>query len=353
MTGDSSIFDFELQYPWVLTLLIPLAILIFLYITRREPTVLLPRNPVVVAKKNLLSRVKIYSLAPALFYALGGIAMIFALAGPRFDAGEIRQKSEGTDIILAIDLSGSMEAYEPSKKLQSDAAIRAAHSRGETKQRIQICKSEVRKFIEARPDDRIGLIAFADLPFAVCPPTLDHGWLLRQLDALSLHTIGDGTGIATPIIAAVDRTKDSDAKRKVMVLFTDGENTVQNKVSPEQAAEIARKYSLIVHTVGIGSPRAYIEQNSLFGKNLVPYHDEFDEKLLKKISETTGGKYYAADDAEAMHAALAEIDKLEKKPQEMPRIALYDERAGEAAALALAFLLVGFFLSRTFFLRFP
>ncbi len=351
---EKSIFDLELQCPWVLFLLIPLALLVFYSLVRREPSVLLPSNPVAPTKNTLLSRIKIYSLIPAIFYALAGIMMIVALAGPRFDTGEIKQRSEGTDIIVAIDLSGSMSAYDPSSRLRGDAEIRAAHSRGETKQRIEVCKEEVRKFIEARPNDRIGLIAFADLPFVVCPPTLDHAWLLKQLNSLSLHTIGDATGIASPIIAAIDRTKDSEADRKVMVLFTDGENTAQNKVTPEQAAQIAKKFSLVIHTVGIGSPRAYIEQEGFFGrKTLVAYHEQFDEKLLKAIAAETGGKYYKASDEAAMREALAEIDKLEKTPAETPRVILHDERAGDVAGLALLFLLIGFFLSRTVFLRYP
>ena len=138
-----------------------------------------------------------------------------------------------------------------------------------------------------------------------------------------------------------------------MVLFTDGSNTVQNKVTPEQAAKIAHDYKLTVHTVGIGSRRSYVEQRGFFGKQLVSYPNGFDEALLKKIAETTGGHYYAADDREAMRAALAAIDELEKTPEELPRIALYDEKADSFAGAALIFLLLGFALSRTVFLRFP
>ena len=255
--------------------------------------------------------------------------------------------------MIAIDLSDSMAAFDPAKNLRSDAEIRRAHEAGETLRRLDVCKEEIERFIRERPNDRIGLIAFADLPYAVCPPTLDHAWLLKQISSLELHSIGEGTGLAAPIISVVDRTKDSDAERKVMVLFTDGSNTVQNKVTPEQAAKIAHDYKLTVHTVGIGSRRSYVEQRSFFGKQLVSYPNGFDEALLKKIAETTGGHYYAADDREAMRAALAAIDELEKTPEELPRIALYDEKADSFAGAALIFLLLGFALSRTVFLRFP
>ena len=342
---------FHLQFPWALVLLIPLALLIWRQLAKREPALQIPSLAQIPAGK--LKRLSPARIIPAAFYAVAGMLMIIALAGPRFDAGEIRQKSEGIDIMIAIDLSDSMSAYDPAKNLRTDSEIRRAHEAGETLRRLDTCKEEIKQFIKARPNDRIGLIAFADLPYALCPPTLDHAWLLKQIDALELHTIGEGTGLAAPIISVVDRTKDSDAERKVMVLFTDGSNTVQNKVTPEQAAKIANDYKLTVHTVGIGSRRSYIEQRGFFGKQLMAYPNAFDEALLKKIAETTGGNYYAADDREAMRAALDAIDKLEKTPEELPRIALYDEKADDFAGYALAALLIGFLLSRSVFLRFP
>ena len=343
--------NFHLQFPWALALLVPVALLLLRQLTKREPALQVPS--IARLPDGKLKRISIARIVPAVFYAIAGALMIFALAGPRFDAGEIRQKSEGVDIMIAIDLSDSMAAFDPAKNLRSDAEIRRAHEAGETLRRLDVCKEEIERFIRERPNDRIGLIAFADLPYAVCPPTLDHAWLLKQISSLELHSIGEGTGLAAPIISVVDRTKDSDAERKVMVLFTDGSNTVQNKVTPEQAAKIAHDYKLTVHTVGIGSRRSYVEQRGFFGKQLVSYPNGFDEALLKKIAETTGGHYYAADDREAMRAALAAIDELEKTPEELPRIALYDEKADSFAGAALIFLLLGFALSRTVFLRFP
>lgn len=343
--------NFHLQFPWALILLIPLALLIFRQLTKHEPNVLIPSLTRLPADK--VKRISLARIIPAICYSLAGIMMIIALAGPQFDAGEIRQKSEGVDIMIAIDLSDSMSAFDPAKSLRSDKEIRRAHEEGQTLRRLDACKEEIKKFIQARPNDRIGLIAFADLPYAVCPPTLDHAWLLKQIANLELHTIGEGTGLAAPIISVVNRTKNSDAERKVMVLFTDGSNTVRNEVSPEQAAKIAHDYKLTVHTVGIGSRRSYSEQSGFFGKQLVSYPNGFDEALLKKIAETTGGHYYAADDRDAMREALNAIDKLEKSPDELPRIALYDEQADTFSGIALVFLLLGFALSRTAFLRLP
>ncbi len=345
--------NFELQFPWALALLVPLAACLARQLLKREPALRIPSLARFREAGTPTRRLSPARLVPALFYAAAGALLIIALAGPRFSAGEIRRRAEGTDVMLAVDLSDSMAAFDPAKTLRTDEEIAAAHRRGETKRRLDVCKEELEKFIRARPNDRIGLIAFADLAFAVCPPTLDHAWLLKRVAALELHTVGEGTGLAAPIVSVVNRTKDSDAKRKVMVLFTDGANTAQNKVSPEQAARIAKDYGLTVHTVGIGGERAYVVQNGFLGARIVHYPNAFDEAALKKIAEITGGNYYAADDRDAMRAALAEIDKLEKKSEELPRVALYDERADAFAGLALACLLIGFALSRAAFPRFP
>lgn len=345
--------NFELQFPWALALLAVLAACVARQLLKREPSLRIPSLARVSAAGSGTRRLGFARILPTIFYALAGTLLIFALAGPRFSAGEIRRRAEGIDIMLAVDLSDSMAAFDPAKTLRTETEIREAFARGETKRRLDVCKAEIEKFIRARPNDRIGLVAFADLAFAVCPPTLDHAWLRKRVAELELHTVGEGTGLAAPIVSVVSRVKNSDAKRKVMVLFTDGANTAQNRISSEQAALLAKDYQLVVHTVGIGGAHAKIVSRGLFGTQLIPYPNSFDEAALRKIAEITGGNYYAADDRDAMRAALSEIDKIEKKSEELPCIALYDERADFFAGLALASLLIGFALSRAVFPRNP
>ena len=148
-----------------------------------------------------------------------------------------------------------------------------------------MAKEEIIKFIEKRPNDRIGLVGFANLPYSACPPTLDHGWLIQNMNRLEPGVIGDKTGIAGPIASAVQRLKNSDSKRRVIVLFTDGSNNVDARVSPRQAAKLAKEFNIIIYTVGIGSNRAYALQRGFFGTQFTEVQGEFDEKLLKGYRE--------------------------------------------------------------------
>lgn len=346
--------NFDFQYPWFLLLLMPLCILLIWAWMRPQPTVRIPGRLLFTnANSGKSGKRNKAELIPFGLYTLAGILIVTALAGPRFGIGEIVQHSKGVDILIAIDLSGSMQAYDAPKSIQTEEQLYRGIQNGNIKQRIDVCKTEVKRFIDMRPNDRIGLIAFAPQAYAVCPPTIDHAWLSQQVDNLKLHLIGDGTGIAAPIASAVERLKDSDARRKVMVLFTDGENTVANKLTPLQAADIAQSYHITIHTVGIGSKRAVVEQIQWGRKRLMQYDAQFNDTLLRKIAEVTEGKYYAAEDADGMRKALEEIDKMETKSQELPTIILHSEEAPNVALAALLCALAAFSLSHTLLLKYP
>ncbi len=279
--------------------------------------------------------------------------LIFALAGPRKGIEEIKQRGEGIDIILAIDLSGSMRAIDVPSGVTTESEFSRAVETGRAKDRLAVAKEEIKKFIERRPNDRIGLIAFAPLPYTACPPTLDHSWLMAHMDSLKPGIIGDSTGIAGPVMSGVQRLKESPSKRKVMVLFTDGSNNVNATVTPLQAAKIADQFNVTLYTVGIGSDQAYVLQNSMFGKQLVPLGGEFDEKLLKDMSDSSGGKYYRARDAEGLEKAMKEIDKLEKTSVEQFIYVDYRELAPDFIKAALLLMLLAFCAEHSFFLRVP
>lgn len=342
--------DFEFQYPWVAMLLLPLLAVAVWQLMRHGPSLSIPSFSLLPRRGKRLS---FFQILPLVLYSLTGVCLILGLMGPRFDSGIVQQKFQGVDIILGIDLSGSMQAYDVPTDLKNNNEIRRAFAQNQIKQRIDACKDAVLDFVEKRPNDRIGLIAFADQAFAICPPTLDHAWLEQQIKSLSLNSIGEGTGIAAPIAAAVERMKKSDAKRKILVLFTDGENTVANRISPAQAADIAKRFDVVIHTVGIGGKHAFVEQNFMGSTQLIPYPSHFDEKLLNHIAEVTEGKYYRASDQEAMKEVMAEIDKLETQQLEMPRIVLYQDATYHFAALAILFLLISFLASHVIFLRYP
>ena len=163
----------------------------------------------------------------------------------------------------------------------------------------------------------------------------------------------DQTGIAGPIATAVRRLKDSDSKRRIVVLFTDGVNNVNAKVTPRQAAKLADTFNVTVYTVGIGSGNAVVKQDSFFGSGFVAIRDEFDEQLLKDIAASTGGVYYKADDGDSMRKAMAQIDKLEKTSVEQSILVNWKEFYPTLSWLAVAFLLFGMLLEKTVLLRVP
>lgn len=337
-------------YPWLLLLLLPFALLVIRIWRRPLPSIRIPSlRPFVSgnARRPLASRL------PLILYSLAIAIVILALARPRYGSEKVLIRAEGIDIMLALDLSGSMQSIDVPGKISTENELRQAITSGAVKNRLEIAKDEVRNFIEKRPNDRIGLIGFAQLPYSLCPPTLDHAWLIANLDQLKPGIIGDKTGIAGPIASAVKRLKDSNAKRRVLVLFTDGANNVNSAITPLQAAKLAHDYDIVIYTVGIGSDRAFVLQRTFMGEQFVPIEGEFDEDLLKEIAKTSEGRYYKAADAEGLAKVMNEINKLEKTTVEQPRYMEYSEYAPRLIALALTLLLLGFLAEHTVFLRLP
>ena len=337
----------------MLLLYIPYAALLIYALKRRKPSLIIPSARVF---KSANPRGSFHPLAslPFLLHALGLAVLIFAAARPQKGIEMLKQRAEGIDIMLAIDLSGSMKAIDVPEKYKSEQEVYDALRKGILDSRINIAKKEIRKFIERRPNDRIGLIAFAPLPYVACPPTLDHAWLYAHLDQLQPNVIGQQTGIAGPIASAVHRLKDSDSKRRVLVLFTDGSNNVNARITPRQAAKLAKTFNVIVYTVGIGSRNSFIVQNNpLFGRSLRQMGEDFDEELLKDIAKLSGGKYYTASDAKGLEKVMMEIDKLEKTTKEQPRYVDYRELGSRFVIWGLALILVAFILESTVTLKIP
>ncbi|MDD5697698.1 MAG: VWA domain-containing protein [Victivallaceae bacterium] len=339
-------------YPWLLFLYLPLALLVWYVWSKR----LLPAlkisstKPFIEAKGGDRKRT---AHLPLLFYLAAAVILVPALARPRVGSEKVIFRAKGIDIILAIDLSGSMQALDIPRDVKTEVQLTEALKNGEIKSRLEVAKEEIRKFIKKRPNDRIGLIGFAQLPYNICPPTLDHGWLLDNLKRLKPGIIGQATGIAGPIASGVHRLDKSDSKRRVLVLFTDGANTVQSRITPRQAAKLAGACDVVVYTVGIGSNNALIEDNSMFGRSYAPAGGTFDEPLLKDIAKISDGKYYHACDAKGMAEAMNDINRIEKTTVEQPKYIDYKEFAPALAGFVLILLLLGFFLENTVFLSIP
>ena len=330
-------------HPYMFFLLVPLALVLLRAWFKPVPALRVPSlRPFKAASKGRLSRINLRKLVPFLLYSIGGVMLIVALAGPREGMEEIRRRADGIDIMVALDLSGSMRAIDVPPGIRTERELEVVMASGKVKDRLGTAKEEIAKFIEARPNDRIGLIAFAPLPYVVCPPTLDHAWLIANLDRLESGSIGDATGIAGPVASAVQRLKDSDSKRSIIVLFTDGANNVNAKITPRQAAKLANTFDITLYTVGIGSRNSVMKLDSMFGSSFQRVEGSFDEKLLQEMADTTGGVYYKAADGESMAKAMAQIDQLEKTSVEQNIIVNWKEFYPLFCWLAIAFLLIGF-----------
>ena len=336
-------------YPWLLLLYLPYLALLFYLRRRPAPAVVVASvQPFAAATK----RKKSVGL-PFILFALAAGILILALARPRMGSEKIVLRADGIDIMLALDLSGSMKCYDVPKNITTHKQLRTAVESKELQNRLETAKEEIKKFILRRPNDRIGLVGFANMAYNASPPTLDHGWLLANLDRLQPGIIGDGTGIASPIASAVHRLEKSDSERRVLVLFTDGSNNVNARISPRQAAKFAKTCKVAIYTVGIGSDNAFSLQNTFAGPQFRQIRGEFDEKLLHDIAKFSDGKYYRAYDQDGLEKAMEDINQLEKTSIEQPKYIEYKEFAPTIIALALAVLGIGFMLDNSLYLKLP
>ncbi len=338
----------SLHSPWWALLLV-LVILGLLVAIRKPPATLLVSQGAVFrhAGASLSWRHPVH--VPLLVQGLGLLLLVFALMRPQEGIEKIIRRSEGIDIMLALDVSGSMQAYDFPLSITSESELIDAIRVGRLPNRISIAQQELENFVQNRPHDRIGLIAFAKLPYVVCPPTLDHAFLLENLKLVEAGKLPDGTGIAGPVAAGTSRLRGSSAKRRVLVLFTDGDNNVEAPVTPEQAAKTARTFNVVVYTVGVGSDRAALR----VGRGLRVGVAGFNQELLRSIAETTGGKYFEARDAESFHAVMKEIDELETISIEQPVYRDYRERFVPWLVAGAALLVAGFVLEKTWFQKVP
>lgn len=337
----------QLHSPWWALAAIALVAAAILAWKQRPPTLRVSSIDL-FARAARAGRFSWAARLPLLLYLLGGLLLIAALMRPQSGLEHIVERREGVDIILALDVSGSMMEYDVPDEFSTDRQIRDALNEGILRSRIDIAKAELRHFVEARPEDRIGLIAFARFAYMVCPPTLDHRFLIRSLERLEAGEFADGTGIAAPITTAVDRLKDAESPRRVLVLFSDGENNVRAPVGPRQAARIAETFHVTIHTVGIGSERSVMIRHTPYGQLVRAGSGGFDDALLKSLSDITGGHYFEAGSADGFAAVMHEIDDIEAAVIEQDVLIDYHERFLPLLLGATALLLLAFLLENTF-----
>lgn len=333
------------QYPWFFSGIIPVILLGIFMGLRKRPTVTISTVSA-VKKSGGKRKFRLTLMEISLLTAL--TLTCAALARPRKPAGTELIRPPGVDIILALDMSQSMACYDRPEGV-SERKFFESISSNAAGNRLENAKNEIRAFIEARPNDRIGLIGFADLAYSFVPPTLDHALLLERLKELNPGDLGNATGIASPIGTGAQRLKNAPSPRRVLVLFTDGANTADNRLSPQDAAKAAAKFNIVIHTVGIGSPNSYAID---FGR-VFPVQSDLDTKLLKEIAGITGGKYFAAADAQGMKQVMEDINALERTDPAAPQVASYREYAPFLTLTAAGIMLLALLITAAGKVRLP
>jgi Ca-activated chloride channel homolog len=236
--------------------------------------------------------------------------LIVGLARPQTGRSKHTTYAEGIDIMLVLDTSGSMQAQD-----------------FEPKNRLHVAKEVVKEFIAKRTQDRIGLVVFAADAVTQCPLTLDYALLSKLVDAVDFGMLEDGTAIGVGLATACNRLKSSDAKSRVAILLTDGQNNA-GMVDPITAARVAASLGIKVYTIGVGTRgRAPMPiDDPVFGRRLVSVEVDIDEESLMKIAKLTGGEYFRATDREELSAIYDRIDQMEKSKVESETFVEYTDR---------------------------
>lgn len=286
----------QLANPWWLLLLLALPLLSWLRGRKGESPAL--AFPAVRLFKNLgyPKRNRSGGLFANLLY-LGLVFAIIALARPQRIISTDEVKSEGIAIVVACDVSLSM-------------LIQDFYIGGQQVNRLTAAKRVITDFIKGRPNDRIGIVAFAGAPYNPCPPTLDHDWLLKNMDRIQTGVMEDGTAIGSGIAAAARRLDQQKVKSKVLVLLTDGANN-SGKLSPQDAARLGATLGIRIYTVAIGTPGMHLIRLPN-GQVINSGRQEFDTDTLEEIARIGSGHSYKAEDLSTLEHIFRTIDELEK-----------------------------------------
>lgn len=294
-------------------------------------------------KLNLGWRAQLIAL-PSVLKFLGLIFLIIALARPQSPNTKIKKNIEGIDIMIALDVSDSM-LIEDMKPLN----------------RLEAAKETIRRFIEKRSSDRIGLVVFAGESFTAVPLTLDYQVLferVRELTTAASAHIKDGTAIGVALANAAGRLKDSQAKSRVVIFMTDGENN-SGTIDPETGLEIAKGYGIKIYSIGLGKDgptRIPIYQKDFFGnkvKTYQPFESTVNEELLGRMGSETGGKFFRATRDDSLSGIFDEIDRLEKTKVDVSQFTRWTEHFQSYLFWAVIFYFSGFLLSITWLRRNP
>jgi Ca-activated chloride channel family protein len=325
------------EWLWLLALL-PI---VLLWRGRRGPVAAVEYSDVSLAREVARRGRSRIGVLTWLLPILAAVLMIVGLARPQRAHGRTEVTANGIDIVLDLDVSGSMQA------LDFEVDNRRVN-------RIAVVKTVVSRFIDERPDDRIGIIAFAGAPYLVSPITLDHDWLQQNLERVTVGGADDGTAIGSAIAASVNRLRLTQAKSKLVILLTDGVNNT-GKISPIAAAEAARAMGVKIYTIGVGvRGEAPIPVRDAAGNaRLIMAKVDVDEKTLQTVADETGGRFYRATDTDSLQKIYQQINRFEKTAQTVQKFEHTEELYPWALIAALGILGLSLLLQQTRLRRLP
>jgi len=321
------------NFLYLLVILPALIVWYWLKYSRSYADIQVSSTKVFTGNRKTLKQYLFHVLIAFRLLAIG--LLIVALARPQTSTRRQDVSIEGIDIIMAIDISGSMlaEDFKPN--------------------RLEAAKDVAEKFTAGRPDDRMGLVIFSGETFTQCPLTTDHAVLLNLFKDVKSGMIEDGTAIGDGLATAVNRLKESKAISKVIILLTDGENNM-GALDPVSAAEIAQMYNIRVYTIGVGSiGTAPYPVQTPFGKQYQNIEVKIDESMLSNIAEMTEGKYFRATNNKKLEDIYSEIDQLEKSKIDVTEFHKKNEEFLPFALLAALFFMLELMLRFTVFRTLP
>jgi len=335
-------FGISFANPWLLLglLLIPVLSLLKGYYGG-APTVLFPST----ARLRTLGR-EATSRSGNFLTGLLYLALALLLAGlarPQMGKTLTQTEASGIDIMLVLDVSRSMLAED----------FRIGSQRAN---RLEVMRKVTEEFIRKRPNDRIGIVAFSGRPYLVSPLTLDHGWLLRNMERVQIGLVEDGTAIGSAIASGANRLRGSEgAKSRILILLTDGDNNM-GRVTPNTAAEAARAIGVKIYAIGIGTTGEvpFPTGTDLFGRpSYEMVNIPFNEEALKEVSTIGQGVFYRATDTQSLEKIYDAIDQLEKTTFEVKKMSQYRDLFPWFVAAGAALLLLHQTLSLTLWRKLP
>ena len=342
-------WGFSFAHPWFLLALLLVPLIAWLRGQRGAAAALVFSSTATLRALGKRSASRAGAIMRGLLY-LSLTIFILALARPQLGKSLTEVEASGIDIMVVLDVSGSM--------LTKDFTVG-----GDEATRVDAIREVTRKFIEGRPNDRIGIIAFAGRPYVVSPLTLDHDWLIQNLDRVRIGLVEDGTAIGSAIAAAANRLTDKKSKSRAIVLLTDGDNNA-GKIPPDTAAEAIKALGIKLYAIGAGSngvaPVPVFDQNT--GRPLTDasgallYQNQrvqFNEAGLKEVAKIAGGKFFRATDTDSLENVYADIDKLEKSTVSVKKFQQYRDLFPACLMAGAGVLLAELLLSQTIWKKLP